>query len=42
VRSSVNHIKDTMGGLKGGPLGGSPSNELPPCEFPGCPSSIGW
>jgi hypothetical protein len=32
-RLGAGYFKDPIGGLKGGLLGGSPSNEPPPCEF---------
>ncbi len=38
----VGHPKNPTSGLNGGPLGGSPLNELPPGETLGCPPFNGW
>ncbi len=38
----VGHPKDSIGGLKGGSLNGSPIGELPFGESLGCPPSSGW
>jgi hypothetical protein len=40
--SSVGHPKGPISGLKGGSLGGFPSNELLPNESPHCFPSDGW
>ncbi len=40
--ASVNHPNDPTCGLKGGPLGRCPPDELPPSESLGCPPFGGW